>query len=359
MPFNPFSYENPFSLRNQDLSGWTNVNSQAPKIAPFTPWDAVWGQNGAMTGGAATSAPQANLAGSTTNYSAAAGGIPNVPNPVATAQSATAGNIANFNDLLSLADLVNPAVQQRFYGGIPQYGALNQQSSANIGSQLRGELPQDVVSQIAQRAAERGVATGQRSPAAYLSAIGQTSLGLQQAGEQALNASVARNTRAPFYSPAAGFVSPSDVQEAQTAANVYASAPVPAAAQAQSLNAARTGINSGFQNTRTPTFQGGWTAPKDDSKQILDYIMSQYAPHLSAPISAPPVSAGAAPYSAPSYSAPVDFSAPFWEQQGPYVEPMFPDYGFESNSPLFQPTTPLPFYQQQGDFNEDLFPTYG
>lgn len=52
--------------------------------------------------------------------------------------------------------------------------------NALVESQLRGELPQDVINQIAQRAAERGVATGMPSApganAAYLAAIGSNSL---------------------------------------------------------------------------------------------------------------------------------------------------------------------------------------
>ena len=61
--------------------------------------------------------------------------------------------------------------------------------NALVESQLRGELPQDVINQIAQRAAERGVATGMPTApvgnAAYLSAIGRNSLQLQQAGQKA------------------------------------------------------------------------------------------------------------------------------------------------------------------------------
>lgn len=61
-----------------------------------------------------------------------------------------------------------------------------------VESQLRGQLPTDVINQIAQRAAERGVATG--SPggpganAAYLAAIGRSSLDLVGQGQKAYEA---------------------------------------------------------------------------------------------------------------------------------------------------------------------------
>lgn len=64
--------------------------------------------------------------------------------------------------------------------------------SGLVESQLRGQLPPDVINQIAQRAAERGVATG--SPggpganAAYLAAIGRSSLDLVGQGQKAYEA---------------------------------------------------------------------------------------------------------------------------------------------------------------------------
>lgn len=61
--------------------------------------------------------------------------------------------------------------------------------NALVESQLQGQLPPDVINEIAQRAAERGVATG--SPggpganAAYLAAIGRSSLDLVGQGQKA------------------------------------------------------------------------------------------------------------------------------------------------------------------------------
>jgi hypothetical protein len=184
---------------------------------------------------------------------------------------------------------VNPATAAQYYANIPNYSGLNAQSSANIGSQLRGELPTDVVNQIAQRAAERGVVSGQTSPAAYLSALGLNSLQLQQQGETALNASVGRNTKAPFYAPAMGFVSPDEVQSAQTAANIYASAPNPGAAQAAQMNAARSGMNSGYNGSRAPlnAFASYGMPQQNDFSDALKSIVQQFAPHIDSQQSAP------------------------------------------------------------------------
>ena len=65
------------------------------------------------------------------------------------------------------------------------YGAL-------VESQLRGQLPPDVINQIAQRAAERGISTGvyggPQANAAYLAAIGSNSVEQQLRGQKAYEA---------------------------------------------------------------------------------------------------------------------------------------------------------------------------
>ena len=224
-------------------------------------------------------APQSSggiLGGSAYDYSSAYGGKPQVPSPATSAAAATAGNLGNVQSLINLGAAVNPATAAQYYGNIPNYGGLNQQSSANIGSMLRGEVPQDVVNQIAQRAAERGVITGQTSPASYLQALGLNSLQMQQQGEALLGQSVARNTRAPFYAPASGFVSPDAQQSAQMAANMYQAAPVPSAAQGNALRAAQSGLNTGYRAAASPfaLYSGG------GSGDALNTLLQSYAPHL-------------------------------------------------------------------------------
>lgn len=216
------------------------------------------------------------LGGSATDYSSAYGGKPTVPNPATSAAAAVTGNLGNLPALINLGQQVNPATQAQFYGNIPNYTGLNAQSSANIDAMLHGQLPQDVVNQVAQRAAERGVITGQTSPASYLQALGLNSLQMQQQGEALLGRSVARNTRAPFYAPAMGFVSPDAQQSAQMAANVYQAAPVPSAANANALRLAQTGLNTGYRAAASPfaLYSGG------GSNDALNTLLQSYAPHL-------------------------------------------------------------------------------
>ena len=63
---------------------------------------------------------------------------------------------------------------------IPGAAGLEKQSSGNIASLLAGEVPNDVYREMAQRSAERGVATGSpmgaNSTADIMRALGLTSL---------------------------------------------------------------------------------------------------------------------------------------------------------------------------------------
>ena len=94
--------------------------------------------------------------------------------------------------------------------GLPQYGRLASQSSQNILGLLRGQVPEDVTQQIQQRGAERGVAMGSpgspNANAAWLRALGLTSLGLQQQGEQNLTGAVARTPIPELWNPLSLYV---------------------------------------------------------------------------------------------------------------------------------------------------------
>jgi hypothetical protein len=81
-----------------------------------------------------------------------------------------------------------------YQANLPNYDAMVGQRSNVIGSQLAGQVPDDVLSQILQSAAERGIMTGSpgspNSGAAWLRLLGQTSMGLQQQGMQNLGAAI-------------------------------------------------------------------------------------------------------------------------------------------------------------------------
>lgn len=95
---------------------------------------------------------------------------------------------------------------------IPGAQGLEQQSSDMIGQELSGQLPSDVLGQIRQQAAERGIMTGSpdspNATAAYLRALGLNSLEMQQQGQQNLTSAYARNPSAPLFDPTSQLLTP-------------------------------------------------------------------------------------------------------------------------------------------------------
>lgn len=118
--------------------------------------------------------------------------------------------------LTQLSDLINSinrlAQQQANAGRIPNAAGLEGTSSGVIGQELAGEVPADVQALLGQRAAERGVSTGNvggpGTNAAYLRALGLTSLGQIQQGEQNLTSALGRNPAAPLFNPATQLLTP-------------------------------------------------------------------------------------------------------------------------------------------------------
>lgn len=93
---------------------------------------------------------------------------------------------------------------------LPGYGANLQQATQNTGNLLRGQVPLDVLQQIQTAGAERGVATGSAgSPnanAAWLRALGLTSLGLQQQGQQNFSQQIADTPVPEIWNPMSLYV---------------------------------------------------------------------------------------------------------------------------------------------------------
>lgn len=82
------------------------------------------------------------------------------------------------------------AAQNSVYNQLPQYGASLGNVGANIQSETAGQLPQDVVNQITQTAAERGISTGMpgsgSANASLEQALGLNSLALTETGQKNL-----------------------------------------------------------------------------------------------------------------------------------------------------------------------------
>lgn len=159
-----------------------------------------------------------------------------IPNPVATAGSAISGNIGNLSGIYDLtvgADQAAAAgAQSELLANLPDYSGMLNQATTNVGQELQGQLPQDVVSQLQSNAAERGVAGGfgVNSPnnnAAFLRALGLTSLGEMQQGQQGFGQLVQETPQGPQFNPSTMMVTPEQEQAAQLAANQMAAAPDP------------------------------------------------------------------------------------------------------------------------------------
>lgn len=230
---------------------------------------------GARRGGSAGTLTGANPTG----YSPGFGGIPQVPDPGATAANAVSSNLSNLPSILQLAGGVNTfntqAMQHALETGLPDYRNLITQSSENIGQELKGDLPQDVINLIGQQAAERGIATGSpgspNANAAYLRALGLTSLDMMGRGESALTTAIGRTPMPNLFNIPSQLISPDQVQEAQMAANLYRSAPIPSAAAGAGIGA----FESGFGRGSTPTLNWsggglGFGGPTDPVMQMYN-----------------------------------------------------------------------------------------
>lgn len=177
--------------------------------------------------------------GAPTNYDPRFGGIPTVPSPGATASGAIHSNIGNLAGIYGLTTGIDP-LQARM--GAEAFT----QNVPGLAERARGEVPEDVINELLQAAAERGIMTG--SPggpganAAYLRSLGLTSLGLQTESGREIESGI---SRAPLFDPSSMFVTPAQQQEAQLAQNIYRAAPVPAAAHEAAIMDASRGAAMG------------------------------------------------------------------------------------------------------------------
>lgn len=116
------------------------------------------------------------------------------------------GTSTDIAQLTQLINSINQTAQRSANAGrIPDGAGLEGISSSNIRSALSGELDPSVITQIAQQAAERGVATGSPmgagSNAAFLRSLGLNSLDLMNTGQDWLTQALNRNPTAPLIDP--------------------------------------------------------------------------------------------------------------------------------------------------------------
>jgi hypothetical protein len=112
---------------------------------------------------------------------------------------------------------------------LPGYEGLASQSSGLAGTMMQGQLPPDVIAEIQQMAAERGLATGgdptsPNASAAFLRALGLSSLGMQTQGEQMYERLLAGAPRTTTVQGTSNQSNANLIAEANAAPNPYLAA---------------------------------------------------------------------------------------------------------------------------------------
>lgn len=180
---------------------------------------------------------------------AAYGSAPAAVSPASTSAAATTAAIASGNQ-------VNAQ--------LPGYDQSLASVGQNIQSLTAGQVPADVMQQLQQQAAESGAISGSGSNAAYLKALGLTSLGLEQTGQQDLqNILTSLPGQAISQNPAFQATTGQQLEAGQQN-SVWGAAPNPAAAAAASLAATGAGYGVGA-SSGSPLGWGGGTAAASPS----------------------------------------------------------------------------------------------
>lgn len=161
------------------------------------------------------------------------------------------------------------AAGNQVYNQLPQYATSLTNIGGNVASETAGQLPEDVVTQLKQRAAERGVATGtsgsDNDNAAYLRALGLTSLDLTNMGQTNLLRQLTSLPGAQTYENASFYPTSGQQYESSLQSNIFAAAPDPAAAGNANLRAAQAGYGVGRGSMGgglppTPSYSSGGTS---------------------------------------------------------------------------------------------------
>lgn len=176
-----------------------------------------------------------------------------VPDPLEIARRTAQGNLANLPDYEAYANKIDAAnyikMMDQIRKGNPNYDQQVLQNAGMISDELGGKIPQDVVDQLTQRGAERGITIGSpgspNTNAALMKAFYTTSTGQQEAGAKNYLNFQASIPRAPITDPSKYGADPNSVYTAQLLANTVRAAPDPQQKYFQELAAAQSGVNAG------------------------------------------------------------------------------------------------------------------
>lgn len=206
-------------------------------------------------------------------------GAPSVPAPAPTAPQTTAlaQNLGN-----------------QVYSQLPGYGTSLGNVGANVQSETAGQVPADVLNQITQQAAERGVATGNvgggATNAAMLQNLGLTSLNLTNMGQQNLNSQTQNLPGAQIYQNPAFYETTAQGYEANLQNSVFQSAAQSAAAAQQ---AEQAGLSAGA-GTGSPSIAPGTAAAVPGASPVSNPL-SINASNLGTVIGGVPYAPGTGP----------------------------------------------------------------
>lgn len=119
----------------------------------------------------------------------------------------------------SLNNFMGGQALSQYNANLPGYANAVGTRAQTTQQLLQGQLPQDVINQIAQQSSERGISGGNpgsaNANAAYLRALGLNSMQAQQQGSQQLSQSIADTPTAELWNPASLWV-PSTLGVQQT-----------------------------------------------------------------------------------------------------------------------------------------------
>lgn len=220
---------------NQDLAQWSNNLNQQIAAMNNANSLAFAGQQNTMNLNLASeqNANQLNYANQLNTLNQ---GISAQDNQMAL-QAAQAGNLQNQQDVWN--------IQNQY---VPGLGGLVQQRSNDISAQLGGNVPQGVINQLAQQAAERGAGAGMgvdspASMAALEQALGTTSLNQISAGEQGLSSAQGSVPNVPLITP--------PISTAPYANAPYISAPFANAQYSAAPSINQIGVNAPYAQAQT------------------------------------------------------------------------------------------------------------
>jgi len=207
-------------------------------------------------------------------YSPAYGGVPQIPNPIASQWQAIGGDINSLPSLFSLGNAYNLFNYDQRLGqvaGTPGFGS--------VLSNLGGQIPKDVADRVAMQGAQRGISTGltgsSNSDASLLRAMGLTSLDLQKLGQQQYGDLLGHFQGAAPFDISKFLVTPEDQQAANTAANVSAAAPNPQQAALEEFRKLMEAIQAGKANSAGA---GGGGIPS--IADLLNGLKNQSKPYV-------------------------------------------------------------------------------